>query len=80
MATHSSILAWRISWTEEFGWLPAMGLKRVRHNGVTNTHTHTHSIFTELSDALGNKDYNENVRALLLRFPNPASVEKRRPP
>ena len=32
MATHSSILAWRIPWTEEPGGLPSMGLPRVRHN------------------------------------------------
>jgi len=25
MATHSSILAWRIPWTEEAGWLQSMG-------------------------------------------------------
>ena len=37
MATHSSILAWRIPWTEEPGWLQSMGLKRVGHNWVTNT-------------------------------------------
>ena len=30
MATHSSILAWRISWTEEPGVLQSMGLERVR--------------------------------------------------
>ena len=29
MATHSSILAWRISWTEEPGRLQSMGLQRV---------------------------------------------------
>ena len=29
MATHSSILAWRIPWTEEPGRLPAMELHRV---------------------------------------------------
>ena len=32
MATHSSILAWRIPWTEEHGGLQSMGLQRVRHN------------------------------------------------
>ena len=29
MATHSSILAWRIPWTEEPGRLQSMGLQRV---------------------------------------------------
>ena len=32
MATHSSILAWRISWTEEPVGLQSMGLQRVRHD------------------------------------------------
>ena len=32
MATHSSILAWRIPWTEESGRLQSMGSKRVEHN------------------------------------------------
>ena len=30
--THSSILAWRIPWTEEPGGLQSMGLQRVRHD------------------------------------------------
>ena len=32
MATPSSILAWKISWTEEPGGLQSMGLQRVRHD------------------------------------------------
>ena len=32
MATHSSILAWRIPWTEEPGGLQFMWLQRVRHD------------------------------------------------
>ena len=32
MATHSSILAWRIPWTEEPGGLLSMGLHRVGHD------------------------------------------------
>ena len=32
MATHSSILAWRIPWTEEPGGLPSMGSQRVGHD------------------------------------------------
>ena len=32
MATHSSILAWRISWTEEAGGLQSVGLQIVGHN------------------------------------------------
>ena len=32
VATHSSILAWKISWTEEPGGLQSMGSQRVRHD------------------------------------------------
>ena len=32
MATHSSILAWKIPWMEEPSWLLAMGSQRVRHD------------------------------------------------
>ena len=32
MATHSSILAWRIPWIEEPGGLQSIGLQRDRHN------------------------------------------------
>ena len=32
MATHSSILAWKIPWTEESGRLQSMGSQRVRHD------------------------------------------------
>ena len=32
MATHSSILAWKIPWTEEPGGLQSMGRQRVRHH------------------------------------------------
>ena len=35
MATHSSILAWRIPWTEEPGGLQSTGSQRVRHDWVT---------------------------------------------
>ena len=35
MATHSSILAWKILWTEEPGSLQSMGSQRVGHDGVT---------------------------------------------
>ena len=36
MATHSSILAWRIPWTEEPGWLLFMGSQRVGHDWATS--------------------------------------------
>ena len=39
MSTHPSILAWKISWTEEPGELWSMGW----HDRTTNTHMHTHT-------------------------------------
>ena len=36
IATHSSILAWEIPWTEEPGGLQSMGLQRVRYALATN--------------------------------------------
>ena len=36
MATHSSILAWRIPWTEEPDTLQSRGSQRVRHNWATS--------------------------------------------
>ena len=44
MATHSSILAWRIPLIEKPAELQSVGLQRVRHNRVTHTHTHTCSL------------------------------------
>ena len=37
MATHSSIFAWKIPWTEEPGGLQSMGSQRVRHNLATKS-------------------------------------------
>ena len=37
MATHSSILTWRIPWTEEPGEIQSVGSHRVRHDRATNT-------------------------------------------
>ena len=43
MVTHSSILAWRIPWTEEPGGLQSMGSQRVRHDWAL-----THTLFLNL--------------------------------
>ena len=39
MATHSSILAWKIPWTKEPGGLQSMGSQRVRYDEATSTFT-----------------------------------------
>ena len=61
MATLSSVLAWRIPWTEGPGGLHSTGLQRIGHNLVTDlslclslslslslTHTHTHMLYLGL--------------------------------
>ena len=45
IATHFSILAWRIPWTEEPGGLQSMGSQRVRHNWATE---HTHMLLWQI--------------------------------
>ena len=52
MATQSSILAWKISWTEEPGGLQSMGLQKVRHDWVTKHSTAQEDIWT-----LGRSDF-----------------------
>ena len=39
MATHSSIFAWRIPWTDGLGRVESMGLQRIGHDWVINTFT-----------------------------------------
>ena len=53
MATHSSILAWRIPWTEEPGKLQSMGSQRVRHNWATNDFTFTFCNSALVADMFG---------------------------
>ena len=43
MATHSSTLAWKISWTEEPGRLQFMGHKELDMTERAHTHTHIHT-------------------------------------
>ena len=50
MATHSSILAWEIPWTEEPGMLESMGSRMHMHTHThthTRTHAHTHTHCTQ---------------------------------
>ena len=44
MATHSSILAWRIQWTEEPGGLQSMGSQRTDYDLVTEKQQNLHYI------------------------------------
>ena len=44
MATHSSVLAWRIPWTEEPSGLQSMGSQRVGRKWVTEYGTHLNTV------------------------------------
>ena len=44
MATHSSILAWRVPWAEEPDGLQSMGSQRVGHNRATSTFPFTRPV------------------------------------
>ena len=50
IATHSSILVWRIPWTEKPGGLQSMGLQRVRHDRQLRTITEYYRIPMEHFD------------------------------
>ena len=60
MSSHSSILAWRIPWTEEPDRLQSMGSQRIGHDWVTNTF-----IFIE-----GQKVGSGPISGTLCPFPN----------
>ena len=45
VATHSSVLAWRIPWTEETGGLQSMESQRVRHDWSGLAHIHAHKLY-----------------------------------
>ena len=78
MATHSSILAWRIPWTEEPGRLQFIRSQRCGHNqsdlarsihkrlAHTHTHTHTHTHILQCHPFLEyiNKSHTENLKFL----------------
>ena len=67
MAIHSSILAWRVPWTEEPGGLQSMRSPRVSH---THTHTYTHTHTPKEPECHGQRsladyspwDHKESVR------------------
>ena len=52
IATHSSILAWRIPWTEELGRLWSMGHKESDTTERLSTHTDTHTHISHVSQNL----------------------------
>ena len=61
IATHSSVLAWEIPWTEEPGGQQSMGSQRVRHNLVTKQQQYIYT-FCKL-----NSFFSKNEKILLYR-------------
>ena len=82
MATYSSVLAWRIPWTEEPGGLLSMGLQRVRCDWIDLACTQAHRaleiliselwgarwVFIFLKSSLGDSDDNPRIIDLSLCF------------
>ena len=71
MATHYSILAWKIPWTEEPGGLQSMGLQRVRHNLATE-HSRLQVTQHKHKSSNRNKFY---FRTMFTRYPHPLPSE-----
>ena len=70
MAAHSSILAWRIPWTEEPGGLKSIGSHRVEQTEATeHTHANAGVTFHHLCHSLlGNSKSGTNSRKVTLKF------------
>ena len=60
MATHSSILAWKILWTEEPGGLQSIGLQRVRYDWSDLAHMPLPEVFLPLFPSLKFQDNSQN--------------------
>ena len=63
MVTHSNILAWKISWTEEPGGLQSMGSRRVRHNLETKEQSPQHSNWALIACQLAGDPVLESILA-----------------
>ena len=62
MASHSSILAWRIPWTEEPGGLQFIGSQRIGHDRGTYTHTHN-TLFKKMEVILNGEKLSRRAEA-----------------
>ena len=71
MATHFSILAWRIPWTEKTGGLQSMGSQRIRHNLATKLPT-----TSENKDSNLQRKYSPPQVSSKFFSRNPSSQEK----
>ena len=72
MATHSSIVAWEIPWTEKPGGLQSRGLKESDTN-IDTEHSHTHTmLYWKYHSVLGWKD----TQKTLNHYPNQLMIKK----
>ena len=66
MTAHSSILAWRIPWTEEPGGLQSIGLQRAGHNSLCPAIlAHAHG---KLSSGMLHGEVKKEIRALCKHY------------
>ena len=64
MATHSSIFAWEVPWTEESGRLQSIGLQRVGQTEATSMHAFHACHETDLRSC--NRNYFGNYEVLVI--------------
>ena len=57
METHSSILVWRIPWTEKPGWLQSKGSQELDVTERLRTYTHTHIYLAKLGPSCSTQIY-----------------------
>ena len=78
MATHSSIFAWRIPWTEEPGRLQSRGSQRITHDWATDTFTYKDSI-EWLRVVCGNQSSDQHISAFAINLASFLSSPHRPP-
>ena len=66
MATLSSILVWRIPWTEDPGRVQSTGLQRVGHDLETCTHTTSNSIHEIMKEVKGKDEHTWSVKICII--------------
>ena len=74
MATHSSILAWGIPWTEEPGRMQSMGLQR-RTQEHTHTHTHRVTVWLKVAQLVKNPPSKQETWVRSLCWEDPLEEE-----
>ena len=78
MATHFSILAWRVPWTEEPGGLQSMGLQRVGQDWATSLHF-TSLLLVQVLYYLGNYLLEFELKVILFFFLSSTASFKEHP-